>query len=139
MTDGPVSAQFAAVEESLISLQAFVERVARQFGVEQTVVLKASLVIEELFVNTITHGGSGVAQVEVAICRREDALELFYADDARAFDPFSTPVSERARLSVDERPVGGLGVLLVQGLCSHRRYQRASGRNLTQLKIDLRQ
>src|SRR5438477_140037 len=64
-----------------------------------------------------------------------DAIELTYEDAAPAYDPFAalSPPDERA--AVEERQVGGLGVLLVAAMAEQVRYRRAGDRNRISLLI----
>ena len=49
-------------------------------------------------------------------------------DDGAPFDPLQAPEPDTSR-PVEERPVGGLGILIVRRLMDEITYHRAGGRN----------
>jgi anti-sigma regulatory factor (Ser/Thr protein kinase) len=84
-----------------------------------------NLVLEELFVNSLRHGGcKGMADcARVRMCCTADGVEVEYRDRGRPFDPTSTPnVNIHAPLA--ERPDGGMGIHLVRGIMRELRYER---------------
>jgi serine/threonine-protein kinase RsbW len=88
------------------------------------------LALEEVFLNVVTHGSPGgtVPTVEVVLRRRDGELALVVADDGPAFDPLTLPSPDLTG-GVAERPVGGLGVVLVRRLMDLVSYRRIGGRN----------
>jgi serine/threonine-protein kinase RsbW len=91
---------------------------------------KTMLVLEELIVNALTHGGrqieSGV--VRVHIDERQEGLMLEIYDNGDAFDPLVFPAPD-LDADLDSRPVGGLGVFLTMQLSSSLSYERIDGFN----------
>ena len=65
-------------------------------------------------------------------CRLLDRLgkkvTLTVLDDGAPFDPLSAP-SPNADLSIDDRPIGGLGVHMMRKLMDEISYQRRNGQN----------
>jgi len=128
---------FPARRAALPDVTGFVADVcdAARLGREPS--LRLRLLIEELFINTLDHGYGGDSEglVEVAFEVGPDGIELTYEDTAPAHDPFAalSPPDERA--AVEERPVGGLGVLLVAAMAEQVRYRRAGDRNRISLLI----
>lgn len=123
--------------ESLQAVLTQLEHLAGAF--DSATVLRAQTVVEELFVNSVTHGGRGdgtgvVVGLSVAACDGE--LRLHYEDQFAHFDPFADldSVEQEARQPVERRAVGGLGRLLAGRLADEVRYARQRGRN----SIDLR-
>ncbi len=101
--------------------------------------LRAQLAVEEMFANSIHHGyGQESDQpVWLGVTLHDDTLQLVYADQAAAFDPFAaiaTPADDPAT-PLDGRRVGGLGRLLVRELAGHCGYRREGGRNVTRLEF----
>lgn len=129
--------RFPARLESLPAVLArLVESAA---GAEAAMVLRAQTVVEELFVNSVSHGGRGNGgQVMVAFAARleGEALVVRYEDLFAPFDPFEglDAVERQAAQPLERRKVGGLGRLLAARLADEARYARQRGRN----RIDLR-
>src|SRR5207237_838883 len=77
--------------------------------------LRLTLLVEELFTNTIVHGHGADTEspVSLAFEIQPGAIGLTYEDMARPYDPFARVRVPDAALGVEEQPVGGLGVVLV--------------------------
>jgi anti-sigma regulatory factor (Ser/Thr protein kinase) len=82
-----------------------------------------SLVLEELFVNAVRHGGcEGMADAaHVRLRCAAESVEVEFRDRGRAFDPTTAPDAD-IHASLGER--GGLGIHLVRGIMSHLQYER---------------
>ncbi len=84
-----------------------------------------NVALDELLANALSHGlagrYAGVVTVEVEL--DEERLTITITDDGPPFDPFGAPAPDTT-LSVEERPIGGLGIHLVRRLVDEVRYQR---------------
>jgi anti-anti-sigma factor len=92
-----------------------------------------TVALDELLTNTMEYGlagGGGEVTVEAELYA--DRLTVTLTDDGAEFDPFSR-VTPDTTLSVDDRPIGGLGIHLVRNLVDDATYQRRSGRNVVVL------
>jgi anti-sigma regulatory factor (Ser/Thr protein kinase) len=67
--------------------------------------------------------------VAVAIRATSGAVEVRIEDRAPAFDPLGLPEPDR-EASLDERPIGGLGVYLIRQMVDEATYRYADGRNI---------
>jgi serine/threonine-protein kinase RsbW len=78
----------------------------------------ANLCLEELITNTIQYGLANAPDhlIQVRIIRTRDWLEILVKDDAPQFDPFNQVAKPDLDASVEDRPIGGLGVHLVRSL-----------------------
>jgi serine phosphatase RsbU (regulator of sigma subunit)/anti-sigma regulatory factor (Ser/Thr protein kinase) len=97
----------------------------------------ANLCLEELITNIITHGlrGQPDRTIHVRMSISEEWLEIILKDDAPPFDPFQDAPSPDLEATVDERPMGGLGVHLVKTLMDDARaYYDGSGNLIVLLK-----
>ena len=134
MVETPVSISLVclAANQDYPRLQAFVEQSCIRAGCSTRQRLRVILLIEELFTNTVQHGRGGVEPVPVnltfTLADRE--LKVRYEDGACRYDPFQT-LNPKHSLSdtVELRPLGGLGVLLIQELGKNVRYAWTKGRN----------
>ena len=117
----------------LAETTAFVETFCARAGVAHDDALRVTLIVEELFTNTVAHGHRGDcdAPVTVALAAREEALLLYFEDAAPAFDPRPRMAAAPASLEapLESRPVGGLGLHLVARVASDVRYAHEDGRN----------
>jgi anti-sigma regulatory factor (Ser/Thr protein kinase) len=118
---------------SLPRAAAFVEEFCGRHGVGTEDTLRLTLIVEELFTNTVEHGHGGDcdAPVRLALSAGPAELTLWYEDDAPAFDPRAG--AERAADGLDTpaagHRVGGLGLVLVVRMAASVDYAREGGRN----------
>lgn len=116
---------------------AFVESFCEAHGLAPADVMRLTLVVEELFTNTVTHGHGGDcdAPVRIALSATAGHIELAYDDSAPPFDPVAHLASNAATLDVDDRRVGGLGIALVLRMTERAGYAREDGCNRLMLTI----
>jgi serine/threonine-protein kinase RsbW len=93
------------------------------------------LILDELFSNVVIHGfhHSAHGRVTVQAQRRPDEVEVWITDDAPPFDPLRYTLPD-VSLPIEERRVGGLGLMLVRRTADCFEYRRvdvngATGRN----------
>ena len=84
-----------------------------------------NLVLEELFVNSLKHGGcKGMPNcARVRLRGTADGVEVEYRDRGHPFDPTETP-AVNIHASLAERSEGGLGIHLVREIMRDVRYER---------------
>jgi anti-sigma regulatory factor (Ser/Thr protein kinase) len=99
--------------------------------------LKLVLLAEELFTNTIRHGYSGESdeRVVVEIELQDLNVRLTYTDSAPQYDPLSAAERVNLQSSPEDRPVGGLGMLLTVRLTESASYSFSGGRNRVELTL----
>jgi serine/threonine-protein kinase RsbW len=130
---------FPARRDSLAAAAAFVEDFCAQHGVAHADAMRLTLVVEELFTNTIMHGhGSDCdAPVRVALVLMQEQVVLHYEDCAPPFDPRQGQGAKVSHLDTmpEERKVGGLGVHLVVQMAHRLEYSFDDGRNRLRIAL----
>lgn len=98
---------------------------------------KLTLIVEELFTNTVNHGYRGDSDAPVFITFEEDKgdVQLIYEDSAPQFDPFAAGRSADIEATITGRRVGGLGIFITVGLSEQAEYSYVEGRNRICLKL----
>ena len=131
MGDSSLTLRFAPDEAALAVLP---ERLAR-FGAEAALppglTDTLALICDELAANIVHHGAEAApppSYFAIRVDRRPDGLAVLVEDNGQAFDPLSAPVPDLDE-SVEDRPIGGLGLHLVRTLVQEIRYERANGVN----------
>lgn len=109
----------------------FVEAFCGRHRIAKDDTLRLTLLVEELFTNTVVHGfgGDGSAPVRIALRAAAGQIELWYEDIAPPFDPRSRAEPD------DDRAVGGLGIPLVMKMASRVSYLREDGANRLHLVL----
>jgi serine phosphatase RsbU (regulator of sigma subunit)/anti-sigma regulatory factor (Ser/Thr protein kinase) len=102
-------------------------------GVGATAREDAHLVAEEWVSNALNHGSAQQAiAVKIHFEVQAERLLLEFEDDGTAFDPLAQNLPD-IDAPIEDRRIGGLGVLLVRQLSRDLRYRRSEGYNLLSL------
>ena len=97
----------------------------------ETALFQVRLVLEELMMNVISYGAAGgtaIPRVRLHLDQQGSLLRMEIADDGVAFDPLQAPAPD-LDASIEDRPIGGLGVFLVRELMDSVDYAREAGWN----------
>lgn len=127
-------ARFGASMAQWPEALAFVEAFCQRHGLAHRDMLRLALVAEELFTNVVEHGHGGDdegAELRVELAWSPGRLGLMIEDRAAPFDPLAHSRDRPPELDAgaDARPVGGLGLYLVEQLAAEARYAREQGCN----------
>jgi anti-sigma regulatory factor (Ser/Thr protein kinase) len=93
------------------------------------------LVLEELFTNSVRHGGCGGVErvAEVRLAMLPDGVGLEYADQGTPFDPTAAPAPDLSA-PLEERRAGGLGIHLMRQIMRDFEYRRCNGWNRIRMR-----
>jgi len=133
----------AAELENLGAIRRFVQEAAAALETDPAVIPDVLLAVDEAATNIIIHGYRGRSGlVELEVSRADDALVIRLHDRATPFDPTEVPPPDLT-LPLEQRPVGGMGIYLMQQLMDEVTYRTTpqGGNWLTMLKrgvFDLR-
>ena len=108
----------------------FVETIAQEKQLSQSLVMGINLALEEAVSNVILYAypkeTDGLVDVEAIL--RKDSLEFIIVDSGVPFDPTAAPVVDTT-LPIEERSIGGLGIHLVRELMGSVSYERKDEKN----------
>src|ERR1700682_3042910 len=115
----------------------FIEGFCAGAGLTRESCLKANLVVEELFLNTVKHGhrGGSDAPIWITLSASDGEVSLTYEDRAPPFNPFARATREMLEALAETRREGGLGVILAHGLTASADYSYLFGRNRIRLTL----
>jgi anti-sigma regulatory factor (Ser/Thr protein kinase) len=90
-----------------------------------------NLSLDELITNLVSYGYPSGGEHRIAVSMRVEPGQVVceLVDDALPFDPFHDAPSPDTEASVEDRPIGGLGVFLVRELMDEVAYRRDGDRN----------
>jgi sigma-B regulation protein RsbU (phosphoserine phosphatase) len=114
-----------------------VESFCGEAGLPPGISQKLSIIFDELLNNTISYGLKDDAEheIQIHIEYADGQVVVKVSDDGIPFNPFDQ-ISPDTTLSVEEREIGGLGVLLVKELTDSQSYQRLSNMNIVTFTIN---
>lgn len=131
--------QFPARLAMLHDTAAFARAFCDRHGIVHDDAMRLTMVIEELFTNSVQHGyrGESDAVIRIALSVEGGGIGVFYEDSAPRYDPLAGLLGTAASVArpVESRPVGGLGVYLVAQLVESSSYEYEEGCNRLQLTL----
>ena len=118
--------------DTLQYIQGSVEELGEREAWPESLTFKVNLVLEELGINILTHGGKDMErrpEIEIVLTSEDHALTIEVLDDGHPFDPLQDSPNPDLAATIEDRPVGGLGIHLVRSLMDDLHYQRDAGKN----------
>jgi len=129
--------RIAAKVENLATIRDFVAEHALAVGVPQKILDPVVLATDEAATNIIMHGYQGQpGDIEMSVGCELHQLTIRLRDAARTFDPNTKPPPDLT-LSLEDRPIGGMGIYLMRR-CTDQLHYRAlpgGGNELTLIKF----
>ena len=112
-------------------LAPFITSAANRAGIEGKEAKRLRLAAEETVANIINYGQATAIKLQATVA--DNQLELTIDDDGLPFDPTQDSPTD---LSVppDQRPPGGLGIMLLHEMTDGLNYQRIDGHNVLKIK-----
>ena len=124
--------------QTIPQLAEFVEGVGEELGFDMEDTMGLNLALEEAVVNVMTYaypkGTLGTVQIDAEA--NDQRLKLVITDQGSPFDPTAKEDAD-ITLSVEDRPIGGLGIFLVRQLMDSINYERVNGSNVLTLRKKL--
>jgi anti-sigma regulatory factor (Ser/Thr protein kinase) len=96
------------------------------------------LVLEEVLTNQFKYAAAGGAAADIVlhVSTQPGQAVLCFDDDGAPFDPLHAAAPRPPR-TLEEAPIGGLGLVLVRHFASSAGYERIDGRNRLSIGIAL--
>jgi anti-sigma regulatory factor (Ser/Thr protein kinase) len=115
----------------------FIAEMCGTAGFERPDCLRLTLVVEELFSNTVRHGHGGDCDEPVSLTFTIETgrIALTYEDTAPPFDLLAAVGAVEGATWLEDRPLGGLGVVLITRLTKDLEYGYIHGRNRVSLVV----
>ena len=136
----------ASMSVTLVNDRSEVERLSRLVdafgeaeGLQPDAIFSVNLALDEVVTNIIryAHDDDGRQHpIVVRLTLEPGVLTAEVEDDGRAFNPLEAPAPD-LHASIEERPIGGLGIHLVRSVMSSVEYRREDGRNVLTMKKEI--
>ena len=112
----------------------FMKSVLEKLDIEESLAHQLCLAVEEAVVNVIDYAYPAGQDGDIEICVMSDGetLKTIITDSGVAFDPTAKEKADTS-LSVEDRQIGGLGILLIRELMDAINYERENGKNILTL------
>lgn len=101
------------------------EAFAEANGWPPGVAMQVQLILEEVLLNSMTHGLGGRAdgKVRLTLEQKGDQVDIEIVDNGIAFDPLDHPEPD-LDASIEEREIGGLGIHFMRTIMDSVSYER---------------
>ena len=123
---GMVLRMTASMDE-IYKLKPFVLEAARSAGLEEVETKRLRLAMEEMVANVINHGRATGITLRAKV--EKEQLVVTIDDDGQPFDPTQDSPTDLS-IPPDQRPPGGLGIILLHNMVDGMGYERKDGHNI---------
>jgi serine/threonine-protein kinase RsbW len=131
-----VSVTLANDQSEVEKLGRLVEAFGEVHSLSPQSIFSVNLALDEVVTNIIryAYNDNGLLHpIVVRLTFEDGVLAAQVEDDGRAFNPLEAPAPD-IDASIEERPVGGLGIHLVRSMMDSVEYRRDDGRNVFIMK-----
>ena len=123
-------------QSEIEKLSRLVEAFGEVHGLPRQAIFSVNLALDEVVTNIIryAYNDNGLPHpIVVRLAFEEGVLAAQVEDDGRAFNPLEAPAPD-IDATIEERPIGGLGIHLVRSMMDSVEYRRDDGRNVFIMK-----
>ena len=120
---------FPCDEAALAASAAFLEQTLDEAGCPPKDKARLLVALDEVVSNVVRCSGASGLAISVRLSRDPRGATVSVSDDGRPFDPLHIPPPDLT-LGADERPIGGLGILLLRKTMDGLSYRHAHGCNI---------
>ena len=121
--------------ETLPEVLAFIDGILEEMECSMKAQMQIDVVVEELYVNVAHYAyapGTGPLTIQ-AEAGADRELTITFIDEGVPYDPLARPDPD-ITLSIEERPVGGLGIFMVKNTMDDMTYRREDDRNVLTIR-----
>lgn len=124
----------------VVQLGEWIETIGEKYEVPTPDVFKLNLALEEAVVNVMNYAYPGQTGMPVTLTMEKgNGIMTFTLEDSGVpFDPTQSSTPDLT-LSADERPIGGLGIFLVQEMMTDVSYKYEDSQNILTMTYSLQQ
>ena len=125
-----------AKKENFEKVLAFVEEALEKAGVPYEVQLSVEMAIEEIYLNIVYYAYAqkdGDATILTDIDEEDKILTLTFIDEGPEYNPLLREDPDTT-MDIMDRPIGGLGILMVKRMMDDVVYCRENGENHLTIK-----
>ena len=128
-----------ATPENVDTVIEFVDAQLEEYGCGMKEQMALDVAIDELFAN-IAHYAynpeTGYATVQVDVLKDPLSVEVTFIDNGRQYDPLAKEDPDTT-LSLEDREIGGMGILIVKKSMDAVSYEYKDGKNILTIKKNI--
>lgn len=121
---------------SITELEQSLEEFAGAHELDLGLQNRLNLMLEELVTNSVNYSLKAVSgpELELVLSLEEQVVVARLEDNGPAFNPFSEAPDADTTSSLEDRPIGGLGIYLTKKFADEYAYERVGERNCVTLR-----
>ena len=125
-----------ATPENVDKAIEFVDEMLEEYGCGMKEQMAIDVAVDELFAN-IAHYAynpeTGYATVKVDVIKVPLSVEITFVDNGKPYDPLAKADPDTTQ-SIEDRPIGGMGILIVKKSMDDVNYEYKDGKNILTIK-----
>ncbi len=129
----------AAAPENADTVVEFVDGLLEGYDCDMRVLMSIEVAVDEIFTNIANYSynpGTGDATVRVEVTEDPLTADITFIDRGRPYDPLAREDPDTT-LSVEERPIGGMGILIVKKSMDAVSYEYRDGMNILTIRKNI--
>ena len=120
-----LSRSFPPTQEGIAAASEWLDGAAKA---PQRAMAALHVILDEICSNIVKHSKATGFKVDVELTDEPRGVRMTFIDDGTEYDPLSHADPDTT-LGAEERPIGGLGIMMVKKMASSVSYSRVGGRN----------
>jgi len=120
--------------ENMAAIADFVEEHLKRSGCPAAILPKMMVATDEIAANVINYSGSPDLRLDFSCEGRPAVLRLSFVDHGTPWNPLEHHDPDTTQ-SAEDRPIGGLGIMIVKKLANHVEYRREDDQNIFSLEM----
>lgn len=130
MEDAAILIRMQPQADQLDTVFKEVHEFAEDAGLPEDLEFQIKLILEEMALNVINYGNKGGTEpIDIRLTSTGETIVVEITDLGKPFDPLRDAPKPNLDLSLEERPIGGLGLYLVKTMVDEMHYRWEDGRN----------
>ncbi len=123
-------------KDSVDKIESICSQISEEWNIDDDLVFKLNLILEELIANTVFYGFSQNADkyINIRLQIKEDVISMKISDNAAPFNPIAID-SKPKDVNLENKEIGGLGIHLVKSMSSKIEYNYNNGENILLLEV----
>ncbi|MBR3102410.1 MAG: ATP-binding protein [Lachnospiraceae bacterium] len=129
----------AATIENLNDVMTFVTSILEEMSCPVKEQMTIEIAVEEMFVNVAHYAyttKTGMVRIKCLPLDNNKAVEISFEDEGVPFNPLAKEDPDTT-LSVEERPIGGLGIYMVKKSMDNVYYEYKDGKNFFRMRKNI--
>ena len=121
---------FPATRAGIAEATEFLDKSLESVGLaESPHAASLNIILDEITSNIVNYSGAHGFEVDITVVENPSSVTLVFSDDGTPYDPLGH-IDPDTTLSAEERPIGGLGLLMVKKMSNEVVYTRGHNRNI---------